>query len=240
MSAATEGNDMAQRASVPAARAKTATRLIEDARGNPATVYDQSGARVGEIELAPAVFGLRAHTAVLHEAHVAQLAGRRRGTHSTLTRGMVNRTTRKLYRQKGTGRARHGARSAPVFVGGGIVFGPQPRDYAQRLPKKVRRLAIRSALSAKAADGRILVLDRLELAAPKTGVLAKVLRAVGAEGSVLLVTAAPHQVVERSAANLPRVCVASAASLNLHDVLRADRLLFILDALDRLVEVLAS
>ncbi len=205
-----------------------------------AAVYDQNGARVGEVELAPAVFGLRPHSAVLHEAVVWQLAGRRRGTHATLTRGMVDRTTRKLYRQKGTGRARHGSRGAPVFVGGGIAFGPQPRDYAYALPKKVRRLAMRSALSAKAADGRIAVLDRLDPAQPKTGVLARLLRAVGAEGSVLLVTAAPHAVVARSAANLPRVRVASAASLNVHDVLASDRLVFTREALDRLTEVLAS
>lgn len=205
-----------------------------------AAVYDQSGARVGEVELASAVFGLRPHTAVLHEAVVWQLAGRRRGTHSTLTRGLVNRTTRKLYRQKGTGRARHGSRGAPVFVGGGIAFGPRPRDYSYRLPKKVRRLAIRSALSAKAVGGQITVLDRLEIAEPKTGALAKVLRAVGANGSVLLVTAAQQPAVERSAANLPGVRVASASALNVHDVLMSDRLVFTKDALARVTEVLGS
>ncbi len=205
-----------------------------------AAVYDQSGARVGEVELAPAVFGLRPHTAVLHEAVVWQLAGRRRGTHSTLTRGLVNRTTRKLYRQKGTGRARHGSRGAPVFVGGGIAFGPQPRDHSYPLPKKVRRLAIRSALSAKAADGRIAVLERLELAEPKTGALAKVLRAVASSGSVLLVTAGPEAVIERSAANLPHVRVAAATALNVHDVLASDRLIFTRDALERVTEVLRA
>jgi len=204
-----------------------------------AVVYDLNGARVGEVELAPAVFGLRPHSAVLHEADVWQLAARRRGTHATLTRGMVDRTTRKLYRQKGTGRARHGARGAPIFVGGGIAFGPHPRDYGYPLPKKVRRLAVRSALSAKAAEGRILVLEQLDPAQPKTGALAKLLRAIGAEGAVLLVTAAPHQVVERSAANLPRVSVASATSLNVHDVLVSDRLVITREALDRIAEALA-
>ena len=205
-----------------------------------ASVYDQSGAQVGEVDLAPAVFGLRPHTAVLHEALVWQLAGRRRGTHSTLTRGLVNRTTRKLYRQKGTGRARHGSRGAPVFVGGGIAFGPRPRDYRYALPKKVRRLAIRSALSAKAADGRIAVLERLDLAEPKTGALAKVLRAVASSGSVLLVTAGPEAVIERSAANLPHVRVAAATALNVHDVLASDRLIFTRDALERVTEVLRA
>src|SRR5205807_5356003 len=99
------------------------------------------------------------HTAVLHEALLWQLAGRRRGTHSTLTRGLVNRTTKKLYRQKGTGRARHGSRGAPLFRGGGITFGPHPRSYAYRLSKQVRRLALQSALAAKAADGRFAVLN---------------------------------------------------------------------------------
>ncbi len=211
-----------------------------------ATVYDRDGKAAGEVELADAVFGVTPHTAVLHEAVLWQLAGRHRGTHSTLTRGMVSRSTRKLYRQKGTGRARHGARGAPVFVGGGIVFGPQPRSYRYTLPKKVRRLALRSALSASAAEGRIAVLDRLDLEAPKTKTVAAALRAAGlgvrASGvrSVLLVTAAPNEAVERSAANLDGVRVAAASSLNVHAILAADRIVFTRDALERLVEGLGS
>ncbi|HET7263027.1 MAG TPA: 50S ribosomal protein L4 [bacterium] len=211
-----------------------------------ATVYDRDGKAAGEVELADAVFGLTPHTAVLHEAVRWQLAGRHRGTHSTLTRGMVSRSTRKLYRQKGTGRARHGARGAPVFVGGGIVFGPRPRSYRYTLPKKVRRLALRSALSARAAEGRIVVLDRLDLDAPKTKTVAAALRAAGlgvrASGvrSVLLVTAAPSEAVERSAANLDGVRVAAASALNVHAILAADRIVFTRDALQRLVEGLGS
>jgi large subunit ribosomal protein L4 len=213
-----------------------------------ATVYDGDGKAVGEVELAEAVFGITPHTAVLHEAVLWQLAGRHRGTHSTLTRGKVNRSTRKLYRQKGTGRARHGARGAPVFVGGGIVFGPQPRSYRYTLPKKVRRLALRSALSARAAEGRIAVLDRLELAAPKTRTIATALRAFGRTESgrgpdaraVLLVTAAPNENVERSAANLRGVRVVAAAALNVHAILAADRIVFTREALERLVEGLGS
>lgn len=204
-----------------------------------AGVYDQSGARVGDVDLAPAVFDLRPHPAVLHEAVVWQLARRRRGTHATLTRGEVSRSTRKIYRQKGTGRARHGSRGAPLFVGGGIAHGPQPRDYAYPLPRKVRRLAIRSALSAKAAEGRIVVLDRLELEQPRTGILATLLRAVGASGSVLLVTAQANEIVRRSAANIPGVRVASATSLNVHDVLASSSVVFTRDALDRVTEALA-
>lgn len=205
-----------------------------------ATVYDPGGKRIGEVELAAAVFGLRPHTAVLNEALTWYLAGRRRGTHATRTRGMVARTTRKLYRQKGTGRARHGSRGAPLFVGGGIAFGPQPRTHAYPLPAKVRRLAIRSALSAKAAEGKIGVLDRLDLDQPKTKVLAGLLRTVGVEGSVLIVTAAPHQPAERSAGNLPRVRVTSVPSLNVHEILASDHLLITREALDRITEGLAS
>jgi large subunit ribosomal protein L4 len=205
---------------------------------NAAAVYDMSGARIGEVELPAAAFGIRPHTAVLHEAVVWQLAGRRRGTHSTLTRGMVDRSTRKLYRQKGTGRARHGGRGAPIFVGGGIAFGPRPRDYAYPLPKKVRRLALRSALSAKAAGGQIAVVDRFALEQPKTRTMANLLRAVGAAGSVLIVTASSQPLVVRSAANLRGVRVLPATALNVHDVLAADLLLLSREALDRVTEVL--
>jgi large subunit ribosomal protein L4 len=209
-----------------------------------APVYTGNGESAGEIDLAEPVFGVTPHTAVLHEAVRWQLAGRHRGTHSTLTRGNVSRSTRKLYRQKGTGRARHGSRGAPVFVGGGVAFGPQPRGYAYPLNKKVRRLALRSALSARAADGRIAVLDGLDLDVPKTKTLADALRAPrGASGarraSVLLVTAAPHEAVERSAANLDGVRVVAAQALNVHAVLAADRIVFTRDALQRLVEALA-
>ena len=205
-----------------------------------AAVYDQTGARVGEVELSAAVFEVRPHTAVLHEALLWQLAGRRRGTHATRTRGFVARSTRKLYRQKGTGRARHGSRNAPLFVGGGIAFGPLPRDHSYRLPRKVRRLALRSALSAKAADGKIAVLDRFEPEEPKTRVLASFLRAIGAEGPVLVVTGAPHPALDRAAANLRRVRVRPAAGLTVHDILASDRMLIARDALDRITEALAS
>ena len=206
-----------------------------------APVYDRDGKTAGEIDLADAVFGVTPHSAVLHETVRWQLAGRHRGTHATLTRGMVDRSTRKLYRQKGTGRARHGGRGAPIFVGGGIAFGPQPRSYRYSLPKKVRRLALRSALSACAADGRIAVLDRLDLAAPKTKAVADALRAAAADArSVLLVTASPNETVERSAANLAGVRVVAAPALNVHAILAADRIVFTRDALARLVEGLGA
>jgi large subunit ribosomal protein L4 len=207
-------------------------------------VYDALGKAVGEESLPPAL-AAKPHKAVLHEAVVWQLAGRRRGTHATRTRGMVARSTRKLYRQKGTGRARHGGRGAPIFVGGGVVFGPQPRSYGYRLPKQVRRLALRSALSAKAAAGQLAVLDRLELAAPKTRTLAGLLEALGGDraaqkaGGLLLIIAAPDPAVERSAANLSSLRVLAAGALNVHDILSSQRVLVTREALQRITEALA-
>jgi large subunit ribosomal protein L4 len=207
-------------------------------------MYDARGKRIGEVAL-PAGLEGKPHTAVLHEALLWQLAGRRRGTHATKTRGMVARSTRKLYRQKGTGRARHGGRGAPIFVGGGIAFGPHPRSYAYRLPKQVRRLALRSALAAKAAAGRIAVLDRLTLEQPKTRILASLLHEIGGaeasarRGAVLLITATPEPAVTRSAANLPSLRVLPATALNVHDILACDRVLVTQDALARLGEAFA-
>jgi large subunit ribosomal protein L4 len=206
-------------------------------------VYDTEGKRVGEVALPP-FLDRKPHTAVLHEALLWQLAGRRRGTHSTLTRGLVNRTTKKLYRQKGTGRARHGARGAPLFVGGGVTFGPHPRSYAYQLPKQVRRLAIQSALAAKAADGRFVVLNRLELKTPKTRVLAALVREIGREsgegGTILLIIAAPEPVVARSAANLQSLRVLPATALNVHDILACDLVVVTQDALARITEAFAK
>jgi large subunit ribosomal protein L4 len=207
-------------------------------------VYDTGGERVGEVAL-PAVLERKPHTAVLYETLVWQLAGRRRGTHATKTRGMVARSTRKIYRQKGTGRARHGGRGAPVFVGGGIAFGPHPRSYTFRLAKQVRRLALVSALAAKAAEGRFAVVDQLKLEQPKTRVLAGLVRKIGGaeaserRGAVLLIIAAPDPVVSRSAANLPSLRVRPATALNVHDILNCDHVLATQDALARITEALA-
>ena len=208
------------------------------------TVYDAQGTQVGEVPLPP-VLETKPHTAVVYETLIWQLAGRRRGTHSTLTRGLVDRSTRKLYRQKGTGRARHGGRGAPLFVGGGIIFGPTPRDHGWRLAKRVRRLALRSALAARAAAGQFAVLDRLDLEAPKTKVLATLVRQLGwaappqKRGGVLLITAAPNQMVTRSAANLPGLRVLPATALNVHDILACEHVLVMREALERITEAVA-
>ena len=206
-----------------------------------AIVYDAGGNRVGELELAAGVFGITPHSAVLHEAVAWQLAGRRRGTHASdadAGRGQPHHQEDVPAKGQLRPRARHGARGAPIFVGGGVVFGPRPRDHSYSLPKKVRHLAIRSALSEKALEGRISVLDRLELTQPKTSVLAKMLRAVEVEGKVLLVTAGLDPIVVRSAANIPGVHVIQAANLNVHLILISDRILIVRDALDQIAEVL--
>jgi len=174
---------------------------------------------VGSIEVEDYVFGLRPNRAVLHQAYVAQRANQRRGTHSTKTRGEVKGSTRKTRPQKYTGRARQGSIRAPHRKGGGVVFGPKPRDYSQRLPKKMRRLAIRSALSAKAADGELIVLDRLELERPNTREMARILQNLGVDRSALVVTGEPDRTVFLSVRNLEKKKCLPAAYLNVVDLL---------------------
>ncbi len=182
-------------------------------------VRNVEGQEVGSIEVEDYVFGLRPNRAVLHQAYVAQRANQRRGTHSTKTRGEVRGSTRKTRPQKYTGRARQGSIRAPHRRGGGVVFGPKPRDYSQRLPKKMRRLAIRSALSAKAADGELIVLDRLELERPNTKEMARILQNLGVDRSALVVTGEPDRTVFLSVRNLEKKKCLPAAYLNVVDLL---------------------
>ena len=208
------------------------------------TLYDRTGAAVGSVDLAEVLFAAPINEAVLHQAVVAQLAGRRLGTHSTKTRGEVRGGGRKPYRQKGTGRARQGSRVAPHYRGGGVVFGPHPRSYEQKLPKKMRRLALRSALTAKLNDDAIRVVDAFGMAdEPRTKVFAGVLAALGAGDGhgrrVLVVAPGRDEPLVRSAANLPSVTVILADSLNVVDLLNADAVLIEQPALARMVEVYA-
>jgi len=208
------------------------------------TLYDRTGASVGSVELAEVLFGAPVNEAVLHQAVVAQLAGRRAGTHDTRTRGEVRGGGRKPYRQKGTGRARQGSRTAPHYRGGGTVFGPHPRSYEQRLNRRMRRLALRGALTAKLADGAIRIVDRFGMdAEPKTKAFAGVLAALGAGDGhgrkVLVVAPLRDEALERSAANLPKVSVILADSLNVVDLLDADAVLIEQPALARMEEVYA-
>jgi large subunit ribosomal protein L4 len=203
------------------------------------TLYDRAGKSVGSVELADALFAAPVNAAVLHQVVTAQLAGRRIGTHDTKTRGEVRGGGRKPYRQKGTGRARQGSRTAPHYRGGGAVFGPHPRSYEQRLPRKMKRLALRGALTAKLGDDAIKVIDAFGLEAIKTRELAGVLVALEAHGRVLVVAPGRDHTLELSARNLPTVEVILADSLNVVDLLKADIVLIEQPALARMEEVYA-
>jgi large subunit ribosomal protein L4 len=203
------------------------------------TLYDRTGKSVGSVELADALFAAPVNAAVLHQVVTAQLAGRRTGTHDTKTRGEVRGGGRKPYRQKGTGRARQGSRTAPHYRGGGAVFGPHPRSYEQRLPRKMKRLALRGALTAKLGDEAIKVIDAFGLEAIKTRDLAGVLGALEAHGRILVVAPGRDEKLELSARNLPTVEVILADSLNVVDLLKADVVLIEQPALARMEEVYA-
>ena len=208
------------------------------------TLYDRTGADIGSVELSDSLFAAPVNVSVLHQVVLAQLAGRHLGTHDTKTRGEVRGGGKKPYRQKGTGRARQGHRTAPHFRGGGVVFGPHPRSYDQKLPKKMRRIALRSALSAKFTDDAIKVVSAFGMAdEPKTKALVMVLEALGAgdghQRRVLVVAPAKDEPLLRSAANLPSVIVILADSLNVVDLLNADAVLIEQPALARMEEVYA-
>jgi large subunit ribosomal protein L4 len=202
-------------------------------------LYDKTGKTVGNVELSDELFAAPVNTAVLHQVVTAQLAARRTGTHDTKTRGAIRGGGRKPYRQKGTGRARQGTVTAPHYRGGGVVFGPHPRSYEQRLPRKMKRLALRGALTAKLADEQLKVIDTFGLDAIKTKDLAGVLRALAADGRVLVVSPGRDQNLELSARNLPSVEILLADSLNVVDLIKADLVLIEQPALARMQEVYA-
>ena len=182
-------------------------------------VKNASGTTIEELELNDEICGIKPNTAVMHQALVRQLANRRLGTHKTKTRGEVSGTTAKWYRQKGTGRARHGDRKAPIFVGGGQAHKPVPRDYTQKMPRKMRRLALRSALSAKAAAEQIIVLDKLAFDEPKTVEVLQLLDNLKGAGSAIILLPERNENVERSARNLENVKTLRAGYLNIRDLL---------------------
>ncbi|MFZ5854094.1 MAG: 50S ribosomal protein L4 [Chloroflexota bacterium] len=203
------------------------------------TLYDRTGASIGSVELPDELFAAPVNAAVLHQVVTAQLAGRHLGTHDTKTRGEVRGGGRKPYRQKGTGRARQGSRRAPHFAGGGVVFGPHPRSYEQRLPRRMKRLALRGALTSKFGDDAIRVIDAFALEAIRTKDFVGILDALEAAGRVLVVAPARDEKLELSARNLPRVEVILADSLNVVDLLKADVVLIEQPALARMEEVYA-
>jgi len=216
----------------------------EPAKASPLTVstYDATAIRTGETDLPEAVFGQTPNMGVMHQAYVRQLANARQGTAATKTRSLVRGGGSKPYRQKGTGRARHGSTREPSMVGGATVFGPQPRSYAQRMPRKMRRLALRSALSVKATEGRVRVVDGFALEEPKTKAMVELLRGLGiqAEETVLVVLPAANDVIARSTNNLPWAKVILAHNLGLYDIFTHDQLVIAKDALGLLEESLAS
>lgn len=202
-------------------------------------VYDMSGKLVGEIELSAAVFGVEPNEAVVHDVVKNHLANCRQGTQSALTRAEVSGGGRKPWRQKGTGRARQGSTRAPQWTHGGIVFAPKPRDYSYTLNKKAKRLALKSVLSAKASEGKIVVIDSIKMEAPKTKDFAAFLAAVNAEKKSLVVTAEADQNVVKSGRNIEGCAVTFANLINVYDVLNAKTLVVDQAALAKIEEVFA-
>jgi large subunit ribosomal protein L4 len=200
-------------------------------------VHNMAGEQVGEVELPTEVFEAPINTAVMHQALVRQMANARQGTHKTQSRGEVNRTKAKWYRQKGTGRARHGSRNAPIFVGGGVAHGPKPRSYRKRMPRKMRRAALRSALSVKAAETQIVVLDDLTLERPKTRQLAEMLERLDVSSALVLLSG-KNETVEKSARNMPNVKTLQASYLNIRDLLGYDTVLMPLNSLEVIQAIL--
>jgi large subunit ribosomal protein L4 len=203
------------------------------------TLYNQSGSEIGEIELNDNVFGIEPNNHVLFEAVVMQQSAKRQGTHAVKNRSAVRGGGRKPWRQKGTGRARQGTIRAPQWVGGGTVFGPTPRSYSYKLPKKVRRLAIKSALSTKVQDNNVVVLEDLKFDAPKTKEMASVLANFSSASKALVVTADYNEYAALSARNLPGVTLITADGVNVLDVLNHDKLFMTKDAVEKVEEVLA-
>lgn len=202
-------------------------------------VFNMAGQKVGDTQLAEDVFGVEINEGLVHQAVVMQLAAQRQGTHATKTRGMVRGGGRKPWKQKGTGRARSGSTRSPIWVGGGTIFGPHPRSYAFTMPRKQRRLAIKSALTDKVNSKDFIVLEELDFAAPKTKDVVKMLSDFGVDGKALFITADFAENVERSSRNIPGVKAINSNGLNVYDILNHNKLFITKDAVTRIEEVLA-
>jgi len=219
----------------PASRAKRAAKpKVADPLDAP--LFDSAGERQGEVRLPKVIFAEKLNTPVMHQAYVRQVANARQGTASTKTRATVSGGGAKPYRQKGTGRARHGSTREPSMKGGGVVFGPHPRSYAQRMPKQMRRLALRSALSQKAVEGRVRVIDGFAIEEPRTSVAVGLMDAIGFDDTTLVVLPAPNFVVSRSFENLPGIKIILARNLNIRDLFTHTYLLLAKDCLELLEE----
>ena len=203
------------------------------------TVLDMAGKEVSKIDLSDAVFGIEPNKAVMHDMVKNYLANQRQGTQSPLTRAEVSGGGKKPWRQKGTGHARQGSTRAPQWTHGGIVFAPKPRSYRYTLNKKVRRLAMKSALSSKVLDNELVVLDKIAMDEYKTKTIAAMLKAVGSEKKALIVLPEKNEKVIASAANIPGVKTALVNTLNVYDILNADKFIVLQDAIAQIEEVYA-
>ena len=203
------------------------------------SVYNMQGQSVGTIELNDAIFGVEVNAYAVHEVVVAQLANRRQGTQSALTRTEVSGGGKKPWRQKGTGRARQGSTRSPQWRHGGVVFAPKPRDYRIVVNKKVRRLAMKSALTDKVLNNNFIVLDTLELSAPKTKEMATVLKNLGVEKKALVVTEAVNGTVVRASNNIPTVKTTEVGTLNVYDLVNAEKTVITKAAIAKIEEVYA-
>ena len=202
-------------------------------------LYNQTGSQVGEIELADSVFGIEPNNAALYDAIVMQQASQRQGTHDVKNRSEVRGGGRKPWRQKGTGRARQGSIRSPQWKGGGVVFGPTPRKYGYKLNRKVRRLALKSALSTKVQNNELLVLEALNIAAPKTKEMTAVLNSFKADRKVLIVTSEYDQNVALSSRNIPGAKIVDATGINVLDLVAHDKVIVTKEAIAKVEEVLA-
>ncbi|MDE5648628.1 MAG: 50S ribosomal protein L4 [Oscillospiraceae bacterium] len=203
------------------------------------SVYDMAGNQVSETEISDAVFGIEPNEAVMHAMVVNYLANQRQGTQSTLTRTEVRGGGRKPWRQKGTGHARQGSIRAPQWTHGGVALGPKPRDYSYTLNKKVRRLAMKSALSSKVQNENLIVLDALNMDGFKTKTIVSMLKALNVDGKALIVTAEADKKVVKSAANIPGVKTAAVNTLNVYDILNHDKFIVVKNAVGKIEEVYA-
>ena len=202
-------------------------------------VVDMQGKKVGSMELSDEIFAVSVNVPAMHLVVRSYLAAQRQGTQSALTRGMVRGGGRKIYRQKGTGNARHHGNRAPIFRHGGVVFAPQPRDYVIKVPKKVRRLAMKSALTSQFEAGNIIVVDEIKLAEAKTKLVAEMLKNLGADKKALLVLAGRDETVIRASKNIPTVKDAYVNTINVYDLLNADKIVVLKAAMENIQEVYA-
>jgi large subunit ribosomal protein L4 len=219
-------------------RKPTAPRKAKETETDPLQVpfFSATGERTGEVQLPRAIFAEEPNAPVMHQAYVRQLANARQGTSSTKTRATVRGGGAKPYRQKGTGRARHGSTREPSMKGGAVVFGPHPRSYAKRMPKQMRRLALRSALSQKALEGQVRVIAAFEFDEPRTKLAADLIEAIGFDDSTLIVLPAPNFVVSRSFENLNGAKIILARNINIRDLFTHTYLLLAKDSLELLEE----